>query len=45
MPSGDPVKRGRHSPPGDGSGFGALVLALLVVGFILVFTYVLVYAR
>lgn len=33
---------GRHRPP---IGGGALILALLFVGFILLFTYVLVYAR
>jgi hypothetical protein len=38
------VKRGRHENENSGA-LGALIIALLVIGFLALFTYVLVYAR
>ena len=37
--------RGRHRPPGESGLLGVLLLALLFIGFLALFAYVLVYAR
>lgn len=39
------IRRGRHTGRGDGSGLGAVIVALVVIGFAALAAYVALVAR